>query len=497
MSELQSVPAATRLPGWPSKLVSRLTRPVELAGAALSLCAMAMLALRAALRLETRWDTFAYHLPFAALRGGLHIPYELTPYLMECFHGFPPLPEFLQGVLWRLTGSMNATGVVNYLAFALFLFFAWRRLHARLWAVAALSLTAPMVLIHAASSYVDLFGNSLLAIGVSAFLAMSLFDRWLDAPLLNWGLAGLAGAAWSKFTTMPAVLLVFLCFLGVYAWRARDRSFRRLLFRVLLLFCVALLPYVKNIALYGNPTWPGGIPALKGRIPTLTDTGAMRDSQSPPPLKNLSQSGLFFHSLFEIDHPTSYPDRERWIIDQGNAWMAYRSGGFWAVGVVTAALAAILLGFLSRPRNGFLVAGSIAVLWCFTSVLPQSHELRYFLFLPLTVAATVGMLIPRVRAGYPATVLAILCVVLCQFVWISKVNRSYYRVERVGYLQAAETWGASAYWKEMQPGKTYCAVGFEPIGFMLTGPTLHEFHIVDRKEAESCPPGIPILRRGN
>ena len=177
-----------------SKIVPRLTRSVEIAGTVMALGAMIVLALRAALRLELRWDTFAYHLPFAAMRGGLHIPYELPPFLQACFHGFPPLPEFIQGVLWRTTGSINATGVVNYLAFALFLFFAWRELNARLWVVVLLSLTAPLVLIHAASSYVDLFSNSLLAIGVTAFIAMLLSDRWLDSRLLVWALAGLAGA---------------------------------------------------------------------------------------------------------------------------------------------------------------------------------------------------------------------------------------------------------------------------------------------------------------
>ena len=481
----------------PLKIVHLLTRPVEIAGSIMALTAMVVLALRAALRLELRWDTFAYHIPFAAQRAGLHIPYELPPYLEACYHGFPPLPEFVQGVLWRLTGSINATGVVNYLAFALFLFFTWRVLHARLWIVAVLCLTAPLVLIHAASSYVDLFSNSLLAIGVSGFLAMLLFDRWLETPLLMWSLAGLAGAAWSKYSTMPIVLLVFVGFLIVYGWRISEPQRRRLFLRVALLFLVALLPYLKNIAVYRNPTWPGGLPALRGSIPSLQDTGSMHDKQTPPPLINASRTSLFFHSLFEIDHPVSYPDRERWIIDQGNAWIAYRSGGFWVVSVITVALTAILLGFLSHLRDGLIVAASIGILWCVISVLPQSHELRYFQFLPLTMAALIGMLIPRVRASYPATTLVILCIILCEFVWVSKINRSYYRVERVGYAQAAVALGADRYWSMLEPGKTYCVVGFEPIGIMLTGPTMHEFHIIDRTPNDPCPPGVPVLQRAN
>ena len=470
-------------------------RPVEMAGAAMALVAMVTLALRAALRLELRWDTFGYHLPFAAMRGGLHIPYELPPYLEACYHGFPPLPEFVQGVLWRLCGSINATGVVNYLAFLLFLFFSWRLLGARLWVVVLLSLSAPLVVIHAASSYVDLFSNSLLAIGVSGFLAMLLFHRWREMPLLSWTLAGLAGAAWSKYATMPVVLLIFAGCVGFYARRGSDPQRKHLLLRVLLALLIALLPYLKNIAIYHNPTWPGGLPALQGIVPSLQVTAAMHDMQTPPQLMHASHTSLFFHSLFEIHHPVRYPDRERWIIDQGNASVAYRSGGFWVVSVITTAVAAVLLGFLSRPHRGVLVAASIAVLWCLVSVLPQSHELRYFQFLPLTLAAVIGMLTPRVRTTYPATTLVIMCIILGEFVWISKINKTYYRVERVGYSQAAASWGADRYWATLKPGKTYCAVGFEPAAMMLTGPTMHEFHIVGRNSDEPCAPGLPILRK--
>src|ERR1700726_1739450 len=92
---------------------------LETAGGAMALLAMIVLGLRAALRLELRWDAFSYHLPFAAMHGRMHVPYELPRLFQAYYQGFPPLPEFLQGLLWRLTGSVNATGIVNYLALCL------------------------------------------------------------------------------------------------------------------------------------------------------------------------------------------------------------------------------------------------------------------------------------------------------------------------------------------------------------------------------------------
>ncbi len=468
---------------------------LEIAGAAMALLAIIFLGLRAALRLELRWDTFSYHLPFAAMHAHMHVPYELPPLLQAYYQGFPPLPEFLQGLLWRVTGSINATGVINYLALCLFFFFAVRHLSARLWLVAVLSLTAPLVLIHAASSYNDLFTNALLAIAVTTVLAMILFDRWTDSKLLAWGLAGAIGAAWSKFTVLPIVLLFFGCLLAACVRNFRQPGRRKIFLWISIALFLALSPCFKNWVLYRNPTWPYGFTALQSRFPSKLDTHSVIGEQSPPPLRGASQPELFFRSLFEIDHPTSYPNRERWIIDQGNAWIAFRSGGFWVVSVVTTTFAAILLGSLSHPRHGIVIAAAIALFWGLLAITPQSHELRYYLFLPLTNAALIAVFLPRVIRLYPATVFVLLVLILGEFVWVSKINRNYYRVERVGLYEAAQAYNVKGYWTRLQPGTTYCAVGFAPAAFLLTGPTLHEFHIVDRDSASECPPNTTVLQR--
>src|SRR6266487_3922464 len=72
--------------------------------------------------------------------------------------------------LLRAICAVNATGVVNYLALLGFLGYCHLALRARWWLVALVALTTPMVLIHPTVSYVDLFGNALLAIGVSSCL---------------------------------------------------------------------------------------------------------------------------------------------------------------------------------------------------------------------------------------------------------------------------------------------------------------------------------------
>ena len=63
-----------------------------------------------------------------------------------------------------------------------------------------------------------------------------------------------------------------------------------------------------------------------------------------------------FHSLFEIGHPHEYEHRHRWIIDQGNAWIAFRAGGFWNVSVVAYLLLACAVSIWIKPRKGLVVS---------------------------------------------------------------------------------------------------------------------------------------------
>ena len=465
-----------------------------MAAALLGTVALAVLALRAALRIETRWDAFAYHIPIAAKRGGVGVPFEMSDSIRHLYEGIPPLPEFFMGVLWRITGSINATGMINILALALFLFHCHRVLKASAPVVAILALTVPLVVIHAATNYVDLFGNCLLSVGATSLAAMMLFDRWRDRTLLYWGLAGLVAAAWTKMIVLPSALACLLCYLIVYGRHFRDRGFRPFMALVAGALLLALVPCAKNTVLYGNPLWPLRI---NDRLPYSYDPRPVHNLETPPTLLELSQPALFVHSVLEIGHPTEYAGRERWNIDQGNAWIAFRSGGFWYAGVITAATAAILLAFLFERRKGWMLLAMLCVMWGFVSVLPQSHELRYFMFLPLTTAAVIGMLLPRIRRAWPEATLLVLTVLLGEFSWMTSVNLHYYRVERVDYRAAADFWGISAIWPKLQPGQTYCAVGYQPVAFFLTGPTMKEFHIIDRPDSASCPSGVAVLRNSN
>src|ERR1700680_3823688 len=78
------------------KIVARSIGPssvLTVVCAVVATLALVDLAVRSAMRLEIRWDTFSYHLPFAAIRGGLWIPYDMNDTIRPLFEGFPPLPD--------------------------------------------------------------------------------------------------------------------------------------------------------------------------------------------------------------------------------------------------------------------------------------------------------------------------------------------------------------------------------------------------------------------
>ena len=457
--------------------------------------ALVVLGVRAAVYLNIRWDTVMYHLPFAAVRGGLDLPYDMNEAMRPFFDGFPPLPHVLQGLLWNVTGNVNATGLLNYLAFSAFLVYAHAVLHARIWVVALVALTAPMVVIHATTSYVDLFGNSFLAAGLATCAYLYLNPSRVTARTVALGLVGLSVAAWSKFLLLPVVGIGFVFLVAVFIHARPPRAMRRrILMLVALAAIIAAAPYVKNFVIFQNPFWPERIPLVGDLIPHLRDDIALTvATQRPPALAAASQPEVFVRSLFEWDLPTRYEWRPRWNIDQGNAVEGYRMGGFWNVGlVVYLGLGSLLLLLLDRRRGAVIIGASIVVL-AIVSIIPQSNQLRYFLFIPLVWAAVLGMVVPRFGRAHPGIGSAILALIVGLFGYMVAENRVHYEVLPLDGIDAARAWGASAYWPTLERGRAYCAVGMVPIGILLAGPTMREYVIVDRTVAEGCPPGTTIV----
>jgi len=481
--------------GAPSRLTivaQRLWRVIEILGGLLAVGALVVLGHRAATVVELRWDAPMYHYPFAALRGGLGIPYVLPESLQRVYEGFPPLPHLVQGALWRITGAMSAAGAANFIALLLFLAVGQRVLRAPAWLMALGALTIPHVIIQSGSAYVDLFANVGLAIAAVVILAALVWPEDGGRSRVPVAVVGLAAAAWSKFQLAPLVGVAFvaLCCLSVWRPRAGLGPRRWAATWILVGAAVASVPYGKNAVVYGNPFWPVRVPVVGERLPyTFVNADSL---QRPRALAALPQPVLFAHSLFEIDHPRRYANRPRWIVDQGSAAIAFRMGGFWAVGLACSLgislLGTLLVGGARGIRGVLAIAGMFAIV----SVMPQSHELRYYLFLPLTLVAWGAMLVARLRTQRPALTLVVAMLTIGGWGYMVTENRQYYTQSRLDAFAAATAWNAPEWWALFTPGTTYCAVGVAPAGIFLTGPTMREYGITERETLAECPRGMPI-----
>lgn len=472
------------------------------AAAVVALFALADLGARAILRLDGSWDSYAYHLPFAALRVGIPTSFDLPLQFKQMYDGFPPLGDVAEGVLWRVFGRVSGAQLANYGALVLFLAYCHVVLKARFWLVALIALTAPLVVIHATVAYIDLFANVWLAIGLSSAVSLLLFPERAPRAVLVGGLLGLVAACWTKYTLVPIAAPFFLAFIPL-ALRA-EGSLRlgrpRILAVLALAIVVAAAPYGRNLVLFDNPFWPVRVPFVGNLFPYVSDAEAAGVAVNrPASLQDAPQWVVSARSFLEVGVPTYYAYRPRWIIDQitrtPDTDSGMRMGGFWNVGVVVF-LAAMLAGLVALAgKAGRVAAAGIIATLALVAILPQANELRYVLFIPLVWAAVLGMLFPLLSARWPRGGLAFVGLVFVLFATMASVNRGYYRIQRVGWTEVAGRVGITDLWAKLTPGASYCAVGLNGTAFMMTGPTMTEYRIYSRGNVLDCPPGLPVINR--
>ncbi|MEO7332028.1 MAG: hypothetical protein ABI193_25860 [Minicystis sp.] len=334
---------------------------------------------------SSAWDNWYYHLPFAARLAGIVPPeaYVFHPLNQARLAGYPLLGELLQGLLWRLTGHLQAANLVAFAAVPLHAWYLRRTFRVPFHLTVLALLAIPLVQLHAGACYVDLPANvcaSILVLAVHRLYTRS--DPPSDGDLLVLA-ASAAGAANMRFQLHPLILVAFLAaaprvlrpLLTAARGPAPSPARRRLALIALVLPLIFFTP-LRNLLLHHNPYYPIELVA-----PGLTLDGPEGAyAASPRYLENAPRAQRWLYSLLEIGvRPLS--ETRRWTIDQ---WAppdspATRMGGFFGAYVVfqLAVLAWQLARGSSREaRVAGLFFAALSVLRAFS---PQSHELRYYL----------------------------------------------------------------------------------------------------------------------
>jgi hypothetical protein len=410
------------------------------------------------------WDVWYYHLPFAGRLAGL-VGADTFPFgrsNQARFDGFPLFGELVQGLLWRVTGRPECA---SFFALAALPGLAW--LLKRLFAVpphlAVIAfLAVPLVQIHATACYVDLTANAFVVMLALLGFRQLVSREPPSLAVLASGSVLAAAAANTKFQLVPAVLAA-AAVLVLTALRRDPRRDARPNARARRLAVIALaLPLVfatplKNVARHGNPVWPVELHVLGTSLPHLEGAYA----SSPTWLETVPRPVRWAASVLELglDPVASHG---RWSIDQWKppAHRGYRMGGFFGAYVVANLVALVAAVFVRRSREARLALLFMGGATVVASLMPQSHELRYYLFWMLLLVSLNLVVWSRdrehdLRAARATTALALVAsAALLVVAWSTEGTYLYPSGDSFAELVAAKVDHAAL--ERIAPGERVC-----------------------------------------
>lgn len=343
--------------------------------------------LKAIIDIDTNYDTWWYHLPFAARIWGIVPVEKFMPDLIVQyrFAGFPLLAHWLQGLFWSITGRVQATNLVGFFSLIIYFIFLKTYFQAPLYLSVISLLAIPLVLTHATSSYVDLPGN----IGISVLIMMTfLLFREKQLPSQRAAIViflGAATAANIKPQLQPLTFVVFcvICLRFLWLYFKQSSTPKPNLGKIVpIAFLASLLIFatpVKNIVLHSNPFYPIQI-QVAGVV--------LNHELVPKTYQEGNRPQKWLDSVLEITSPPW------WTTDQWNAGddnYMDRGGGFFGAYVIFNVLLLIglsiheliqnqLLSQATRSIDARTALATVLVMSFVPANFPQSHELRYFMF---------------------------------------------------------------------------------------------------------------------
>jgi hypothetical protein len=248
-------------------------------------------------------------------------------------------------------------------------------------------MAVPLVQTHATSAYVDLPASAAVSVLVLTTIDLFASRARVTAATLVTSLCAAAVAVNTKTLTHPIVLvcLVAIALRALPQLRREGRKAWRALALVALAAPIVFWTPLANLVTHANPYYPIRV-EIRGHV--LEGPEAPYAS-SPTWLVDAPQPVRFAASLVEIGaRPMS--DTRRWTIDQ---WMpsdapGYRMGGFFGAYVLVQ-LAVLGVRALRDPsRVCRVTTAGFAAFTALVAVLPQSHELRYYMSWMIVLVAT-------------------------------------------------------------------------------------------------------------
>nr|BFD66472.1 hypothetical protein HAGR004_14940 [Bdellovibrio sp. HAGR004] len=237
-----------------------------------------------------------------------------------------------------------------------------------------------------------------------------------------------------------------------------------------LIFILGSWP-LRNLLVFNNPMYPLAIPGLTKVFPNYKlDTGRI-EGQMPRNLLTVPQPLRFVVSVFELSRLSSGSSMP-WNLDQyaegGEKNLHHRLGGWGLITMVV--LSTLVWLFLRRERTVGLVLISLVGL---TSLTPQSHELRYWLYIPLVLAFLSTLSFFDMKSKLARTILFSL--IFVNFIFVtSKVRPRLNFAPATAYVPEE----AKVFWENALVQEEYklCKL---PNTIFFSGPRFNDFIVTD------------------
>lgn len=293
------------------------------------------------------------------------------------------LSEFTQGLMWKLTGTIRSVVVPQLLVLAGFVILVQRRLAVSPVLMLMACCMSPLLIIHAVASYNDLLAGLLLSCGL--VLIVEVLAEKKNVAAGSWLLLGcvFAAASMTKFqSTLVASVIMVIFAIALFL---QGRLTWSCLFWIFAIGVAVNAWEIRNLLVHSNPFYPITV-ELAGK--TLF-SGPEQNYVVRP------EYGPHIGSFYFITSITEFDWIKRGVVpayslemgagDISRMFGQSRTGGFGQAYVIAtfACLIAQTLGWRRIDRTQRTLLGLSIVLLIITSFMPQSHELRYWLYLPL------------------------------------------------------------------------------------------------------------------
>ncbi|MEY4520550.1 MAG: hypothetical protein RLZZ499_3150, partial [Cyanobacteriota bacterium] len=408
-------------------------RVLEIILSAIALMIATLIFLKAFIDIDNNYDVGWYHLPFAARIWGI-VPAESfsSENIVEYrYAGFPLLTHFFQGLLWKLSGRVQAANLVGYISLIIYFLTLRSFFQVPLYLSTIAIFAIPAVLTHASTSFVDLPGN------VGAAVLMMMIYRFFSQsqlpskPEVLFAFLGAAMAANTKPQLQPLIFVLFWVTGIRLVWlyfKYTTSGKRQLWLTVSLAAIASILIFatpIKNVALYGNPFYP-----IKIQVAGIV----LNHKLTPETYSEGNRPQKWLQSILEINTP-------KWSADQyngGNEKYLDRAGGFFGAYVVFNLL--LLVGLTIREqllnrkladhksRQAIAALTTILLVSLIPANFPQSHELRYFMFWMITLVSlnlsVVSGLQNQGNSWLQVKYLGLVYLLFMAIVWV-KIDNSY------------------------------------------------------------------------